>query len=423
MEDISQKLLNAIKNTYEKEVSLNNQIKSISEKIKKGTADYSDMLQYSKELGNCVKKAFQVNISDDVLPDSKMYYDIAKTLIEPMCQQNYKQIAAHCAVVQTSLNKQANIGLKGIKPTYKEEKTKGIVNCISSAEKYSDKEASFLNSLVTNAKSIVDDSVKENADFHLKSGLSPKIIRRTSGKTCKWCQSLAGVYDYADVNNTGNSVFKRHANCDCVVLYDPANGSKKVQDVWNKKWNDQSKLDVIQNRLENIHKEVKQNLPKGVADVTKIYLSKATPGKGIIKDADFVIIKGKTYYTNKINKIEHKNNEVEVAKWLKETLGGDIYYLPRITQEDGIKTADYLWNNEFWDLKEIFGNGKNTLYHAVENKKGQSNNFIFDVSGSKLNDKQIEDQIVSIYRLNKTKFVDTILVKRGNKILRVYKRK
>ena len=259
MDDITPKLLNAIKNTYEKEISSNSLIKEITSKIKKGNADYEDMLKYSKELGICLSKAFQKNISDEVLPDSKMYYNIAKSLVEPMCKENYKTIASHCAAVQTSLNQKAGIGIKGIKPTYKEEKTEGIINYISNASKYSEREKSFLQSLSTNAKSIVDDSVKENADFHFKSGLSPKIIRRTSGKTCKWCQNLAGVYDYANVSTTRSDVFRRHANCDCVVVYDPSDGSKKVQDVWSKKWNNQSKFDVVQSKLNDIIKEEKLN--------------------------------------------------------------------------------------------------------------------------------------------------------------------
>lgn len=46
---------------------------------------------------------------------------------------------------------------------------------------------------------------------------------------------MAGVYDYSKVSNTGNNVFRRHANCDCTVVYDPGDGSKKVQDVWSKR--------------------------------------------------------------------------------------------------------------------------------------------------------------------------------------------
>lgn len=235
MNNIADELLELLKNDYENEVSQNKTIQSILKKTKEGTADYTDSLKFAKEIGKCVEKAFSNNINDEVLPDSKMYYDLAKALVEPMCKESYKLIASHCAAVQTSLNKKANIGLRAMQPVYNSEKTEGIINYISSANIYSDREQSFLDSLSTNAKSVVDDSVKRNAEFHYQSGLSPKIIRTAVGKTCKWCQEVAGVYDYKDVKNTGNDVFRRHANCDCTVIYDPNDGSRTVQNVWNKR--------------------------------------------------------------------------------------------------------------------------------------------------------------------------------------------
>lgn len=235
MNDIANELLELLKKDYEKEVSENKTIQLILKKTKEGTADYTDSLKFAKEIGNCVEKAFTNNISDETLPDSKMYYDLAKALIEPMCKENYKTITAHCAAIQTSLNKRANIGLQAIKPEYNKEKTEGIINYISSANKYSEREQSFLDSLSTNAKAIVDESVKQNAEFHYQAGLSPKIVRTPIGKTCKWCQEVAGVYEYGKVKNTGNVVFRRHANCDCTVVYDPSDGSKKIQDVWSKR--------------------------------------------------------------------------------------------------------------------------------------------------------------------------------------------
>lgn len=324
-------LLEKIQKQFKEEVNNNAKIKSILIKQNKGIADYGDSLSFAKEIGNCVCNAFKGNVSDGVLPDGKMYYDISKTLIEPICKENYKIIAAHCVAVQTSLNRKANIGLNAIEPTYKADRTEGLVKYISSAEKYSDREKSFLQSLSTNAKSVVDDSVKQNAEFHYNSGLSPKIIRKTNGKCCKWCQEQVGVYDYKDVKDKGNDVFRRHANCDCTVTYDPGDGSKKVQDVWSKKWNDNSKLDIIQNRLEKIQKETQLILPEGIEDVTKIYLSKATPGKG-----DFIIDKNV------------RKEDISIGKWLYKTYGGDI----RLLQEDKvIKWPDAYWKDEYWEFK------------------------------------------------------------------------
>ena len=87
-----------------------------------------------------------------VLPDGKMYYNIAQRLVEPMVKSNYDKISKQCAAVQTALNQNANIGLKGIVPKYNEDKTKGIIDYVSNADKYSQVEESFLDSLSTNAK-------------------------------------------------------------------------------------------------------------------------------------------------------------------------------------------------------------------------------------------------------------------------------
>ena len=77
-------------------------------------------------------------------------------------------------------------------------------------------------------KSIVDDTIKTNADLHYQVGLSPKIERISTGKCCAWCDKLAGIYNYEDVKNTGNDVFRRHRGCNCLIIYDPKNGSKRV---------------------------------------------------------------------------------------------------------------------------------------------------------------------------------------------------
>lgn len=45
-----------------------------------------------------------------------------------------------------------------------------------------------------------------------QSGKFPRVIRTTNGKTCKWCQSLAGEYE-----NPSADVFKRHGGCDCNI--------------------------------------------------------------------------------------------------------------------------------------------------------------------------------------------------------------
>ena len=89
----------------------------------------------------------------------------------------------------------------------------------------------------------MDDTVQKNADFHTKAGLRPKIIRRSSGHCCEWCNQVAGTYVYPDVPK---DVFRRHDNCDCIVEYYPGDGKK--QNVWTKEWKYEKESDKIEER-------------------------------------------------------------------------------------------------------------------------------------------------------------------------------
>lgn len=308
------------------------------------------------------------NLSSDVLPDGKMYYDIASAILNPTLENNYGLISSYVCGAMDVMNEKAGINAKARKPSYNVDKTLGLIKKVSSAE-YFDDVKNYLNEpVITNALSIVDEGARVNADLHYNMNHKPIIVRRASFGCCKWCRGLAGVYNYEDVKNKGNDVFRRHANCRCQVIYDPRNGDGKVQDVHSR--------EIVELNTPSKVREEKAplRLPDRAKDVNKIYLNQATPGKGVVENAKSVTIKGRLFYVNEVNKIIHKNNEVEVAEWLKKIFGGEVLYLPEIQEANDVKCADYLWNGEFWDLKTLKGTGMHTLFHAVEEKEAQANN-------------------------------------------------
>lgn len=112
-----------------------------------------------------------------------------------------------------------------------------------------------------------------------------------------------------------------------------------------------------------------------------------------------------------------------IANLLGRIYGGKVKLVPVVLNPKGIKTPDYMINNNRFDLKEIFGNGKNTLDTAISKKKEQSNNFIFDISKTEMSEKQAILQIEKIYKsLNREWVNETVLVK-DNRLLKIFKRK
>ncbi|MCD8021239.1 MAG: hypothetical protein LUF92_17190 [Clostridiales bacterium] len=93
-------------------------------------------MEYADVLGECLSNAIKNNVSGSMLPDGKMYYNIAKTISEPMLKKNYEKVVEQCAICQNNMNANAKLGLKAVKAKYNNERTEGIVKYISDAEMY-----------------------------------------------------------------------------------------------------------------------------------------------------------------------------------------------------------------------------------------------------------------------------------------------
>ncbi len=116
-------------------------------------------------------------------------------------------------------------------------------------------------------------------------------------------------------------------------------------------------------------------------------------------------------------------SEMEVAKILGKTFGGQVNLVPVVLQPKGIQTPDYIINNQKFDLKQIFGNGKNTLDTAINKKRKQSHNFIFDITKTEMKKEQALLQIEKIYNAKNRMWVNTVILLKNNEVLNIFKRK
>ena len=230
-EDVTPALLDKIQREFNKSLNQSKKVAGMQAKLTKGTATYLDAQAYSIELGELLAKAFKTHLSSDVLPEGRMYYNIAEKILNATLGNNHQLISTVTKQVQELLNTKAGIGLKSVDVPVYQSKIKSLVNRISNEEVF-DGIAWMLDApVVTFSQNIVDELLKANVNFQAKSGMRPKVIRIVHGhKACDWCRSLAGTYEYPDVPP---DVYKRHDRCKCSVTYDPGEG--KLQNVWTKK--------------------------------------------------------------------------------------------------------------------------------------------------------------------------------------------
>ena len=246
IKDIVPGIFEKIEKTFKLKTKESKIIKEKLKALKDRRATYKDANDFAIELGDILASAFSSNISTGDLPDGKMYYNIAKRLIEPNMIRNHDLVSEYSKEVQSILNKQANISIQAQKADLNQDRIDKLVNKISEYDSFEQGKWLLIEPIKNFTQAIVDDTIKRNADLHYKAGLSPKIIRREKGNCCDWCKAIAGVYDYQEVKNTGNNVFRRHRYCRCTVDYVPGDGKK--QNVWTKQWNDPEKRDKIKER-------------------------------------------------------------------------------------------------------------------------------------------------------------------------------
>ncbi|WP_270597408.1 hypothetical protein [Enterococcus asini] len=233
MDDIVPDLLKSIENQFEDRTANSKKIKKSLKLLKDEKATYLDANDFAIEVGEILTDVLSKNITASSLPDGKMYFNIANRVLNSTLKNNFELVSGYTSDVQKLLNQEAGLGLTVQSPTLNQDRIDGLINRISSEEIFSDVKWLLDDPIVNFSQSVVDDSIKANADFHAKAGLSPVLVRRVFGKACDWCQNLAGSYNY---NDAPKDIYRRHRRCRCTVDYRPGDGRR--QDVWSKQWSD-----------------------------------------------------------------------------------------------------------------------------------------------------------------------------------------
>ena len=229
MIDIAPELLAKLRKSFSEKFNKNKKIDKILSTIREGEPTYSEVNELSIQVGDILAEVFKENLSSEILPDGRMYYNIAKKTIEPMMINNYDIVTDNAAIVQEILNGQAGMGIKAQVPPLNQSRIDGIIDRLDEAEFFDDIKWILDEPIKNFTQAIVDDAIESNAEFHEGLGLVPSVTRIVQGDCCDWCREVAGTYHYP---NIPDDVYRRHRFCRCTVEYDPGDGKKK--NAWKK---------------------------------------------------------------------------------------------------------------------------------------------------------------------------------------------
>ena len=380
---MSNDLLGRITQTFEKRLK-NVNIKATS---------YEDVNDYAVALGEILTAAFNIHITEN--PG-----EIIEQILNDRLKENHRLITDFGRMVQDILNKQAKIGLEAQIPEVNQSRIDGLVGKITEGDFEQSKW--LLGSPVVNFnQSVVDDMVRKNAEFHFRSGMSPKIIRKEVGNCCKWCKNLVGTYKYPDVPK---DVYRRHRNCRCTVEYIPKKGIR--QDVHSKKIKYETKEEVKELPYTSVKAEWLKNYRRPMVSDMKYWEHE---GVKYLVDGKYVVLD----YTEK---------EKLTAVWLSEKLGVHVKSVPRINYPEKISTPDFLINDMKFDYKGLKGNGKNTVENNTRKTKTQAENIVFDLTETLLTEDEFFRQLTKIYEYG-NRGLNVSIIKKRDVLIDILKRK
>lgn len=216
MEDIVPSLLEKIEKDFKAKVDADNEIERLVKKFYNNDGGFHEVSLYARRLGDLLSMTLQENLTQDILPDGKMYYNIAERIITPMMKQNFDLTMLQAVDVQGLVDAKAGIGLKAINPEFPAERVQQIVDSLTEDTEF-EVIAKRMGEPVANCShSFADDFIKANALYREQAGMRTYLKRTLVGGACPYCVRLAGTYDYGDAPD---DVYKRHDSCRCTVTY------------------------------------------------------------------------------------------------------------------------------------------------------------------------------------------------------------
>lgn len=237
MSEFGDELLAEAEKLFASKLKNSKKIKSLAKSVRKGSSSYDIANDYAVEAGRLLSESLTEALGDVAYVSE----EVARELLAPMLGYDHDVVTTITEAIQKNMNTENGLGI-GVKiPQLDTNRIDGFISKLSSYQKFEDGKWVLQEPVINFSQAIVDQSIRDNASATSKLGLPAKIVRkaeshgfrtvRRGGKSysyrvpCKWCSGLSGTYDYSEVKNTGNDVFRRHENCRCQITY--VNGTER----------------------------------------------------------------------------------------------------------------------------------------------------------------------------------------------------
>lgn len=228
--DVVPELMKSIEKAFEIHTANDKTLARVSKRIRDGTATQEDGHVYAIRIGKDSSRALRDVLTEQNLPDGKLYYNIATRTVIPTLENNQALVNEAAAQIQKTADAKRKISLNAVKPGFPKDRIAGLIDKMTADDIDLEDALIWIDEpIINNSEAFYDDFVRENAEFRSGAGMKTTITRIAESNCCKWCADLEGSWEYG---SQPDEVFARHEFCRCSVTFQ---SERTSQNVWSKK--------------------------------------------------------------------------------------------------------------------------------------------------------------------------------------------
>lgn len=344
-------------------------LRAIRKRIEDGTATFADTAEYSRILSELLGRELSAVV---------LGFDDREGTAEALLRESYNDTNEVCAQVQTALDEKKGLHLAPQKAPFPAERVAQFAHSLVDPTVPDEKIQRRAKSGTENiSMSFHDDFIEQNAEFRERAGLKCYVTRTSSGNCCPWCTAVAGKYLMSE---QPEGLFRRHDNCDCVIVYDGQvlRGQKGENGRRKKKWVEDKAARI--EFTESVPKPV-VNSPEQAKVLENELMLASKPGKDDNAIADMKYINSQAFADKFKGKYENEAVEkavVNACRQLVKNRNGTFYEEAFFIDAKTGKTVSYVKSkqkngvNMPEDLKKHLTNAREKSIIMIHNHPNSS---------------------------------------------------
>lgn len=195
------------------------QLRAVREKIRAGTATFSDTARYTARAADILGDILGSSIQD-------IQQGQREALLTALMQERYDDTFALLEAVQKELDAKQGIRIDPQKADYPQQRVQRAGRKADDPETSEETLRRIAEAVFPNiALSFHDDYMAKNAQFRSRLGLQCHITRTGGANCCDWCAGVEGRYLYQE---RPADIFRRHDNCKCDIIYETQKGTTQL---------------------------------------------------------------------------------------------------------------------------------------------------------------------------------------------------